>query len=57
MIALPEGLNLESQGTTEEKLAELQRYVRYMTERVNNTFLELSERIRLLEEEENNNGN
>lgn len=57
MIALPEGINLQGQGSEEEKLAELQKYVRYMTERMNNAILELSDRVQLLEEGGNSNGN
>ena len=57
MITLPEGLNFESQGDVEQKLAELQRYVRYMTEQINKAVLELADRVRELEEGAINNGN
>lgn len=51
MIALPEGLNIQSDDDIEKTVRELQQYMRYMTEHLNKAILELSGRIDALERE------
>lgn len=51
MAVFPESMNRLNRGNTEESLATIENYIRYMTERIEKATSALSNRVGALEDE------